>query len=445
MKLRTRLALIAGAVTLLATLLCGGMALQISSRNMLDLARTEGERENQEIVWGFTNYLDSFSRDLSPQLAAYYFKSRDDDYTILLQDGLVCYNPTTLNPAVLSNSAADFQEIFYQGRRLMVFVTGAGYIYTLYHITDITDTYLNIYSLAARIGLIVLGTVALAFLALFWMLRRSLRPLQALSEGARSIAAGAYDRRAPEGRRDEIGQLGRDFNKMAEAVERHIREVQDSEDKKTLFMGSLTHELKTPLTAISGYAQTLRYAKLSDEDRELALDYIYQESQRLDRLSKKMLRLLELDRETGLAMEPLEVRALFEAARRTCLPAAKEKAVAIHIGPCEGQVQGDRDLLTEALINLVDNAVKACWEGGQVELYTEDGALVVEDNGRGIPQEDLGRLTEPFYMVDKSRSRKSGGAGLGLALAAAILRRHGMKLHMESQVGAGTKAAVFSF
>ena len=237
-------------------------------------------------------------------------------------------------------------------------------------------------------------------------------------------------------------RLGRDFNRMARAVEEHIRRVEDSEEKKTLFMGSLTHELKTPLTAISGYAQTLRRARLSEEDREAALGYICQESARLDRLSKKLLRLLELDRRTELDHSLLPAEELLAGAAEACRPAAQAKGVAIELAPCDDRVEGDRDLLTDALVNLVDNALKASPAGGVVRLYTREGAMVVEDQGEGIPEEELDRLTEPFYMVDKSRSRKSGGAGLGLALTAVILRRHGMSLRFETQTGAGTKAII---
>lgn len=230
---------------------------------------------------------------------------------------------------------------------------------------------------------------------------------------------------------------------MAEAVERHVREVEDSEEKKTLFMGALTHELKTPLTAISGYAQTLQSVELPPGDRELALTYIVSESRRLDRLSKKMLRLLELDRETELVMEPVPVRELFESAVRSCGPAATDKDVAIEIGEVQGELQADKDLMTEVIINLVDNAVKASATGSAVRLYTDGSTIVVEDEGTGIPAEEIDRLTEPFYMVDKSRSRKSGGAGLGLALTTTILRRHGMTLHIDSEVGKGTRVCVF--
>ena len=229
---------------------------------------------------------------------------------------------------------------------------------------------------------------------------------------------------------------------MAGAVEEHIRRVEESEEQKTMFMASLTHELKTPLTAISGYGQTLRYAKLSDEDRDTALMYICRESGRLDRLSKKMLRLLELDRDVPITLEPVPIASLAAGARETCIPGAAKRGVSIVLGPLEGDIPCDRDLMTEVIVNLVDNGIKACKKGGRVVISSEGGRVTVEDSGCGIPQEEIARLTEAFYMVDKSRSRQSGGAGLGLALAAVILRRHGMRLHIESRVGEGTRAVL---
>lgn len=444
MKLRTRLALIAGGVVLLATLLGGGLSFQQYRRIMLDQAVAAARQECEEVFLDFEEYCEMLGKQAAGGQGAYYLKRQNDDYSILFDEhGLPIYNQTVLDPAALLAEGQSFDKVsLYEGRRLVISWKGMPNEMTLLHIVDITDVYLTLYRLAAQIGGVTLALALGAGLAAYVSLRRSLAPLQALSEGANAIAAGAYDRRAPEDRADEIGRLGRDFNRMARAVEEHIRRVEDSEEKKTLFMGSLTHELKTPLTAISGYAQTLRRARLSEEDREAALGYICQESARLDRLSKKLLRLLELDRRTELDHSLLPAEELLAGAAEACRPAAQAKGVAIELAPCDDRVEGDRDLLTDALVNLVDNALKASPAGGVVRLYTREGAMVVEDQGEGIPEEELDRLTEPFYMVDKSRSRKSGGAGLGLALTAVILRRHGMSLRFETQTGAGTKAII---
>lgn len=448
MKLRTRLSLISGGVILLATLFSGGLIFRMYFQSGMEQVALGAAQKAQEVFRGFEAYSENV-RGFDANIARYYLKSQNDDFSILLEGGRTVYNQTILDPAqiplgeeVQTPLGIAGSRYFYGGRRLLVFSQNHESGLTLLHICDITDAYLDLYAMAGRMALISLVTVAGAILLLWMMLRRSLRPLGQLSQGARSIAAGAYGMRVVEGRNDEIGQLGQDFNKMAQAVEEHIAQVEESEEKKTLFMGSLTHELKTPLTAISGYAQTLRRVKLNEEDRDMALDYIYRESQRLDRLSKKMLRLLELDLDTELYLEPVEFQELLGEARRACLPQAESKGVELVMEACPGEMEGDRDLMTDAVINLVDNAVKASAPGNQVRMYAQDGTIVVEDQGRGIPQEELGRLTKPFYMVDKSRSRKSGGAGLGLALTEAILRRHGMCLEIESQPGQGTRAVM---
>lgn len=443
MKLRVKLSLLAGAVLLLATLLCNGLSFSMSRRAMLDQACRSAYAQSEAAFNSFESYCSRVTGFVSQSAGEYWLKSQNDEYTILKRDGEVCYNRTILDPEELKENQAPQngpQEAgLYRGRRILVYSFHSGAEFDFVHLVDVTDTYFSLYRLAAGEVALSAAILTVAVAAVFLILRRALRPLQALSDGANSIAAGAYGQRVPEAGRDELGSLGRDFNRMAQAVEDHIRRVEESEEQKTMFMASLTHELKTPLTAISGYAQTLRYAKLGDEDRETALSYICKESGRLDRLSKKMLRLLELDREAPLTMEPVEIRELAAAARETCLPAARRKGVSIEAGPCQGSWLCDRDLLTEALINLTDNGVKACGEGGLVKIYTRGRELVVEDDGCGVPEEDIAHLTEAFYMVDKSRSRQSGGAGMGLALTAIILRRHKLSLSIESKVGEGAR------
>lgn len=446
MKLRVKLSLMTGGVLLLATVLCIGLSFSMSRRALLLEANRSAYAQSQAAFQGFENYCAHLTGGAGVQAAAYWLKSQDDEYTILLREGEVCYNRTVLDPAELTENSpprSGPQEAgLYRGRRLLVYRFDSDAYFVFIHLVDVTDTYFSLYRLAAGQGVLSALILAAAAAAVFYMLRRALRPLQALSDSANAIAAGAYDRRAPEEGKDELSGLGRDFNRMAAAVEEHIRRVEESEEQKTMFMASLTHELKTPLTAVSGYAQTLRYAKLSEEDRETALRYICTQSARLDRLSKKMLRLLELDRDVPLVREPAEISELAESARETCLPGARDRGVEIELGDCPGTWPCDRDLMVQALVNLVDNGVKACSEGGRVRIYMKDGALVVEDDGCGIPKEDIAHLTEAFYMVDKSRSRQSGGAGMGLALTSVILRRHGLGLRIESRLGQGTRAII---
>ena len=453
--LRTRIPLLAGVILLLALVLSDGLTLRICRSTMLDQAAVQAREESQAVFQEFGRYLESVgyrgtSDRLPKESIGYFFRARRDDYTIVTVDGELVYNQTKLTATDLDQlrilrdaDGRTWADALLYGRRLMAFTEDRG-SYAVTHLCDVTDVYLGFYRLAGQVVLISLAVLALAVALMFLVLRRSLRPLGTLSQGAKAISEGAYNQRVPEDRPDEIGALGGDFNRMAQAVERHVRQVEDSEEKKTLFMGALAHELKTPLTAISGYAQTLQSVKLAPEDRDMALGAIVSESRRLDRLSKKMLRLLELEQdEEPLVMENVPVRELFAGAVQSCAPAAAQKGVTLEIGEAQGELTADRDLMNEVFINLADNAIKASSPGGTVRLYTDGSTMIVEDQGAGIPAQEIDKLTEPFYMVDKSRSRKSGGAGLGLALTAAILKRHGLALHIESEPGKGTQVSVF--
>lgn len=449
MKLRTRIALLSGAMIFLATLLCSAAFWRLYSAAELRRAVAEGAVAAKNVWADYEAYRTRFQGRLSREQLLYFFKTRGSDFCIAAVGNSALYNQTALPLSEVAaapysvewEQSMSYAALTENGRQLVIFRLGDSGL-DLYYVEDVTQVHRELNTLLCTAALVSLAAAGATALTLVLVLRRALRPLAALSEGARAIAAGAYDRRVAADRGDEIGGLGRDFNRMADAVEHHIREVEESEEKKTMFMGSLTHELKTPLTAISGYAQTLRAVKLSPADEEAALRYIHEESGRLDRLSKKMMRLLELDRDTGIPFETLSTAELFAAARRTASVFAAQRGVSVEIGPAEGTVRGDRDLLTDAFVNLIDNAVKASEPGGAVRVYTENGAMVVEDAGCGIPPEEIGRITEPFYMVDKSRSRKNGGAGLGLALTAMILRRHGLALSIESRPGEGTKVSV---
>ena len=174
------------------------------------------------------------------------------------------------------------------------------------------------------------------------------------------------------------------------------------------------------------------------DDQEEALGYIYSESRRLDRLAKKMMRLMQLDRTESLQMTEIDCQSLLDSVLATCKPIAEHQGIRLQTARCSGAVQGDFDLLHDALCNLTENAVKASTAGQTVTLCAENGMITVRDEGCGIPADEIKNLTEPFYMVDKSRSRSAGGAGLGLSIVRMILQLHGADMAIESTVGKGT-------
>lgn len=210
-------------------------------------------------------------------------------------------------------------------------------------------------------------------------------------------------------------------------------------------MGSFAHELKTPMTSIIGYADLLRSQELSEQDRRDAANYVFSEGKRLESLSLKLLDLLVLEKE-DLPMQACSPKTLIEATAREFHPILKQQQISLTCRCEKGSCLLEPDLFKSLLYNLMDNARKALDHGGHILLQCEiieDGCrLQVVDNGRGMPEAALNRVTEAFYRVDKSRSRAQGGAGLGLALCRRIVELHRGDIQFQSREGVGTCVSV---
>lgn len=308
---------------------------------------------------------------------------------------------------------------------------------------DVTEIYQRTQILFLK-GFVMTAFILIAAGA---VLRKSLYatmcPLLELKKAARAISEGNYHVRVSESRKDELGELAAGFNHMAGTIQENIQELTEINRKQQQMLGSLAHELKTPMTAIMGYADTLLTVRLSDQRREQALQYIQKECSRLSRLSIKLLELTGLyeEEKSGLNLQNCQIENFLIHIKGLTGFALKEKGIQLEIqcSPPNLQKMADVDLLTSFVLNLVDNAGKASDNGGKIRIIAGDAALIVEDQGRGIAPEDLERVTEAFYMVDKSRSRKEGGAGLGLALCKEIADLHNWKLSIESKPGKGTR------
>ena len=266
-----------------------------------------------------------------------------------------------------------------------------------------------------------------------------LRPLKRLSAAAASIAAGQYGQRTQVHTQDEVGRLSQDFDAMAASVEGGIKRLEEEVRRRDDFVAAFTHEIKTPMTAMLGYADLLRSRDIGQSAREKAADYVYHETKRLEALSLKLLELMRLGHE-GAGLESVPLSAVFSDVRHAC--AGLEGANLTFADARGVWVLADKPLLADLLYNLVVNAVRASRPGGPVqvgfEVQNDTVALFVRDEGRGIPQNELSRITEPFYMVDKSRARAQNGSGLGLALCQRIAAAHQTALEFESEVGRGT-------
>ncbi len=347
---------------------------------------------------------------------------------------------------------------------------GPGNGFALLHYRDITTIFRESRLLFLRGIVISLALALILGLALALIIRRLFVPLYQLKDAANVIAEGQYEERVPLKRRagkkeDEVSEIALAFNRMAENVDEHIRTLDEMNEKQRMLLGALSHELKTPMTSIQGYAELLQRVSLSPERQVSALNYIEQESRRLSRLSVKMLQLLDLSDESDIESKDISVESLFLKAKDIVQKRLEEKEISLEfriqdesdqnhaeqLDRSKSQlkqknsdltVTGDEDLLLSLLTNLIDNAGKASPQGSTITLIASPEGLYVQDEGCGIAPEEQKKILEPFYMVDKARTRREGGAGLGLALCAQIARLHGGRIEIESTPGKGSRIGV---
>lgn len=269
--------------------------------------------------------------------------------------------------------------------------------------------------------------------------------LDKLTRSARKISAGNLDIRSNIRTPDEFGQLSRTFDNMTDRLQENILRMESEMQRQEAFMGAFAHELKTPMTAIIGYADLLRQDGLPEDTRLTAADYIYSEGQRLEKLSFKLLDLLLLEKDEVIFKE-VNLSAFLEDVEKALAPVLEKKNVKLVCRGVRGKVKLEPDLVKSLLYNLVDNAGKAMDAEGAIAvrgtLIPGGCEILVADNGRGMEETELSRITEAFYRVDKSRSRQQGGAGLGLALCRRIVELHGGHIHFDSTPGNGTRVTV---
>ncbi|MBQ9166336.1 MAG: HAMP domain-containing histidine kinase [Oscillospiraceae bacterium] len=289
-----------------------------------------------------------------------------------------------------------------------------------------------------RIFLVMLALCVLLSLILASLLTR---PLKKLAAATQEIAAGHLSSRSALNSDDEIGALSREFDAMAEQVEHSVSRLKEAALRQEQFMGSFAHELKTPMTSIIGYADLLRTQKLTADEQLEAVNFIFSEGKRLEKLSLQLLDIFVAGNEE-IELKPISPLSLASVTVEHLRPVYEAQGIQLSLSGPEGVCLLEPVLTRSLLLNLLDNGRKALEAQGritvQVELTPEGCRFVISDNGRGMPEEALLHVTEPFYRVDKSRSRASGSAGLGLNLCAKIAELHHGTLKFESQPGVGT-------
>jgi signal transduction histidine kinase len=271
------------------------------------------------------------------------------------------------------------------------------------------------------------------------------RPLQRMSQAARRIAQGDYRQRVQvEGPR-EVRALAGSFNEMVERVSIAQQTQRD-------FLANVSHDLRTPLTSVQGFAQAIVDGVASDPtSAQHAAQIIYDEAARMHRMVESLLDLARIEAgQMDMRQRAVAPSDLLHAIGESLSVRAREKGLTLtlDIFPDLPRIAGDGDRLAQVFNNLLDNALKHTPSGGQILLRAQPAAhgiaVTVQDTGEGIPTEDLPLIFERFYQVDKSRRRdRRSGMGLGLAIVRQIVQMHGGSIHVASTVGQGTTFTVW--
>src|SRR4051794_13257976 len=288
------------------------------------------------------------------------------------------------------------------------------------------------------------GIAFLVSILVALLLARSItRPLIGLTRATRALARGDYSQRVPVSGSDEVGELGGSFNQLAQDLDQVRRREKD-------FLANISHDLKTPLTSIQGFAGALVDGTCPPDAYPAVARIIYDEAERMGRLVGDVLQLSRLEAgDLPLTLAPLDLADLLRAGARRFAPAAQAAGVTLRVeAPTERAltVLGDQGRLEQVLGNLLENALRYTPAGGRIDLVASAAEaegqplarLLVRDTGSGIAPTDLPRIFERFYQADKSRVAGRAGAGLGLAIVKEVIERHGGTVRAESTLGAGT-------
>ena len=429
--MRKRIALC--MVALVLTLLGPGMALVVSRSFALTMERERARALGEEAAIARALTLETAEGNVGRSTAStLQTRYGSNELTIyLLQNGETITGealPTVQKLPELLNTETRATLLDGVSERLLIAHALDGEI-TLLTALDVSPVYALRRELlrgAAALGLIGL---ALAGALAIWISGVLTRPLSQLADAAAKLADGDYAAPLPAAKNDEMNALIRAFSRMSAAIDERETALRTQAEERQALIDALAHEMRTPLTAILGGARLLQQSRLSGSQQSELLDTMAREASRLSTMDERLLLLTRLDHEAP-AFAPFDSQAMVREALSVYDGVRLEGDDAVFVG--------ERELTILLLRNLVVNAQRA---GGKeaVRVTLHPDGFDVTDYGCGMTKEQIARAFEPFYKADKARTRSAGGAGLGLPLCRKIARLHHGELHMESEIGRGTR------
>lgn len=349
--------------------------------------------------------------------------------------------PIDLTPVFYSKKVASVEQETDQKRKLYVAIpieneSDHDIDLAIVMSCSTKEMYTEIHSISN--GLIIISCVFVVLFGTmaFFIFSSVTNPIKKVITAIESMAEGRLNQHVEVKGKDEIGSLCNSFNNMNEKII-----VLDKQRRQ--FVADASHELKSPLASIKVLVQSLLGGGI--ENRDLSIEFLQDIDQEVDRLSEivgSLLELTKLEASYGIAVERFDIGILCKEVISKLNFIAKTKNIKITYQLKEYVViEANRENIFRALYNIVENAIKYSPKGGTVNVEIQKGKLVkilIKDNGIGIPEDEIGRIFERFYRVDKTRARKTGGSGLGLAIALEIIKQHRGNIEVQSKVGEGS-------
>ena len=287
-------------------------------------------------------------------------------------------------------------------------------------------------------------------LVLAFVVRMMLKPLEKLESAAKLMQEENWSTRVEIRGNDEITRLGIQFNAMADSVEENINVLEQQSVQKQQLINNLAHEMNTPITSIRGFTDYMRITEISKEEQEECLGFIANESKRLKEISATLLQMAQLGENDNSSIKNVfSMKNMCERLNDLYSKSFADKKIEFNMHCEVEKMQGNEVLIESLLRNLITNAYRAIFdkEDGHIDVNItyESSSIKIEvsDNGCGIDETHLVQIFEPFYRVDKERSRENGGSGLGLAFCKKIVELHRGEIKVETKVNEGTKFTVF--
>lgn len=420
------------------------------SRSQMELLKSQSIREYQTIHTSLGRDMEAL-RERTPfqALSPEAIHSLMNSYVELYEEHFIGLALTTFPEEINSSDRIEI-SLIEDGNRHVFYVRSFLPIpfqnHRLEAHFDVTENIDSIQNIQQMLLLIFMVLSVISAISLHVILMRTFKPLESVAAASKKIANGNYQERIPIKGEGVLAEVAHDFNRMASEIEAQMGYLAQEATAKQQFVDNFAHEIRTPLTSIFGYAQLMQRVRLSEGEQIETVQIIMDEASHMEKIADSLLDLATL-RDFVPVTESVPLEKLFEEIDSMLKPLSQEKKVRFSWETQVKHLEAQGDLLKSLVLNLVKNAINACQpEVGEVKLEafaSETGVqLLVTDNGSGIPPEELEKVLEPFYRIDKARSRQDGGTGLGLALCQQIAQVSNARITMKSTVGSGTQVQV---